>query len=172
MPIALLESDIEKITRALSDKQKDVLKAGLISGWSTQFYSPKEYIKDQISDSSGKELDAIIQGLMNFKPHLLERGVDGSNCKFTKMGASVAKEIMNSVEPYVPPTTKPIRIVNPYTGKGENNKAMIAYAQEHRLKHVRSESKRCNFCGHGNLVFIKKGGKLLCQECFRNNVRF
>jgi ribosomal protein S14 len=167
-----LESEIERITKNLSDGQKDVLKAGLLSGWSTQSFFSKESIEEQILDSTKSELDTIIQKLMNHSPPLLERAGNGSNFRFTKTGVTAAKEIMKNVESYPLTTEKTIKVVNSYIGRGKNNKAMKAYAVENGAEFVKLESNRCSSCGHANLIFLKKGSKLLCQECFRRGNRF
>lgn len=171
MSVGLLESYIEKILHSLSDGQKDVLRSGLIAGWTTQSFGSKESITDQLLDPTRRNLDTLLQELMNYNPSLIERGPNGQKFKYSKIGANVAKEIIKNLETYPPSQEKSLRLVNPYTGRGENNKAMKTYADTSGVDFVKQHPARCSNCFHKNTVFIKSGSTLLCQECFKIGVR-
>ena len=166
-----LENDTEKIMNTLSDGQKDILRAGLIAGWSTQFFSSKDSIIDQVLDPTRRELDKLLQELMNYKPPLIERGPVGQNFRFSKIGAYVAKAILKNIVPYLTSKKPLLTIVNSYSGRGGNNKAMKDYADLLGWSFVKQDPARCSKCHHKNTVFIKSGSTLLCQECFKRGVR-
>lgn len=157
---------------SLTAPQKDILRAGMISGWSTQSFCPKESIENQVMDTTITVLDKTIRELMNFDPPLVERGSNGLNYRFSKLGAIIAKEIIKNVTPFPTPLKKPLKWVGTYTGRGENNQLMIDYAEEIGGAFVKKDPVRCSKCNHKNTIFIEKGKTILCQVCFKRGERF
>jgi len=151
---------------------RDVLRAGLIAGWSLTSFNDKVSITDQIFNSTYQNLDKLLQDLMNFDPPLLERGPNGNFYRFSRIGSDVAKQIIINAEP--PPSlgNNPQNIIRTYKGRGANNKEMKKYAESIGGNFVKTSSERCNFCNHSNSIFVGKGGRLLCQECFKEGKRF
>ena len=167
-----MRSPIDKIVQSLSPGEKDILRAGLIAGWDTISFNRIDSIDDQIFPSSKKNIDKILHVLMNSNPALLERSHNGNCYRFSKIGSEIAKKIIQSVQPPNSPENNPLRIVNQYKGRGENNRMMREYASENNANFVKLNGQRCTFCNHSNIIFLKKGSMLLCQECFKNGRRF
>jgi|ACXJ01.1.fsa_nt_gi hypothetical protein len=171
MSVGSLETTVEKIINNLSAEEKDILRAALIVGWSLNSFKDKNSIVNQILDSTKKNLDALLQKLMNFTPPLVDRGPNGQNYRFTKIGSIVAKEIFSQPASFPFLTKKPLRIINPYPSPGEIDKAMKEYASNTGIKYVKLDPTRCSFCHHKNRMFLKKGDTLLCPECFKRGTR-
>ena len=162
-----MQRQIDKIVEDLSFEMKDVLRAGLIVGWSMTTVKDKNTIINQIFDITNQNLDKVLQELMNFDPPLLERGPNGNFYRFSKIGSEVAKKIIMNAEPPPSSVNNLPTITRQYKGRGTNNKEMKKYAKSIGGNFVKTSSVRCNFCNHSNSIFVGKGGKLLCQECFK-----
>jgi len=159
-------SPSETWLRSLSETAREVMITAVAGGISTEEVCTKATIEDRMLPSLRDQLQPALIELMNHKPPLFARTGPGPAYVLTHEGAQVAHLL---VAPSGPGSDDEIAAITHgprRLHRGENNRRMAEHASEVGGEFVVEQHQRCTSCTHINSRFIRRGGTLLCQDCF------
>jgi hypothetical protein len=151
------------ITEGLSDLGRRVLKAAVLCGISTETACTGDLISTQLCLEDQRRVRDALRYLAQHDPPIMARA-PGQGYTLTYQGSLVAKMVFAETVPRATDVTVPPERVR---SQAQLDREMDEYAASVGASVWHGDGGRCSMCGHSNSYGLQKGGKRLCQVCYK-----